>query len=98
MARKGAKRIILASRSSQASGIVQTLIQDLGNEGTEVVVRPCDVAKQEDVERVVAEAPDSFPIRGVIHSAMVLHVSSSGINSIEDESLTLRHRISYLRR
>ena len=98
MARKGARHIILASRSSRVSESVQGLIQDLANEGTEVIVRQCDVGKKEDVERVVAEASDSLPIRGVIHSAMVLHVSRSGINSIKDTWLTLRHRISYLRK
>lgn len=76
MARKGAKRIILASRSSRVSDSVQTLTQDLANEGTEVLVRQCDVAKEEDVQRVVSEASQSLPIRGVIHSAMVLHVSN----------------------
>ena len=76
MARKGAKRIILASRSSRVSESVQTLIQDLANEGTEVVVHQCDVAKEEDVKRLVSNSSQSLPIRGVIHSAMVLHVSS----------------------
>ncbi|KAI0132887.1 polyketide synthase [Xylariales sp. AK1849] len=73
MARKGAKHIILASRSSRVSETVQTLIQSLAAEGTEVVVRQCDVAKEEDVTRLVTESTISPPIRGVIHSAMVLN-------------------------
>lgn len=76
LARKGAKHIILASRSSQVSDSVQALIRDLAEEGTEVLVRQCDVSKKEDVQRLVSESSDSFPIRGVIHSAMVLHVSN----------------------
>lgn len=74
MARKGAKRIILASRSTRISDSVQALISDLASEGTEVAVRQCDVSKQQDVARLVSE-PSELPIRGVIHSAMVLHVS-----------------------
>ena len=76
MARKGAKHIILASRSSNVSDNVKSLIQDLALEGTTVLVRQCDVAKQEDVERVISECSGFLPpIRGVIHSAMVLNVS-----------------------
>lgn len=74
MARKGAKHILLASRSSRVSDSVQALIEELALEGTEVLVRQCDVSKQEDVARLVSESSSSFPIRGVIHSAMVLHV------------------------
>lgn len=76
MARKGAKRVILASRSSRVSDSVQTLINDLAAEGTEVVVRQCDVSRKENVQSLVAvSSSDSLPVRGVIHSAMVLHVS-----------------------
>ena len=74
MARKGAKHIILASRSDKVSENVQTLIQDLASDGTKVSVRPCDVAKKEDVEKLVSDWTGP-PIRGVIHSAMVLNVS-----------------------
>ncbi|KAI9737711.1 MAG: hypothetical protein M1818_005715 [Claussenomyces sp. TS43310] len=74
MARKGAKHIILASRSSRVNDNVKTLIQDLAVEGTEVLVRQCDVSKQEDVAKLISECSrDLPPIRGIIHSAMVLH-------------------------
>jgi len=77
MVRKGAKHIILASRSSNVSDNVKYLIQDLAAEGATVLVRQCDVAKQEDVARVISECSvDLPPIRGIIHSAMVLKVSS----------------------
>lgn len=76
MARKGAKHIILASRSSSVSESVQSLIDDLSEEKVEVVVRKCDVSKKEDVGKLVRESSTSHTIRGVIHSAMVLHVSS----------------------
>lgn len=75
MANKGAKHIILASRSSNVSDTVQSLIDDLSVEGVEVVVRQCDVSVEKDVGRLVTETSSSHPIRGVIHSAMVLHVS-----------------------
>ncbi|KAK6067118.1 polyketide synthase [Seiridium cupressi] len=73
MARKGTKHIILASRSSRVSDSVQTLIDNLAGEGTEVLVRQCDVAKAEDVTQLVSKSTGLPPIRGVIHSAMVLN-------------------------
>lgn len=77
MAQKGAKCIILASRSSEVSDQVNSLIRDLGAEGTTVSVRQCDVSKHEDVARLASDCSrDLPPIRGVIHSAMVLNVSS----------------------
>ncbi|KAG0652505.1 Reducing polyketide synthase [Hyphodiscus hymeniophilus] len=74
MARKGAKHIILASRSSRVSDAVQALIEDLAAEGAKVLVRQCDVAKQDDVAKLVLECSRDFPpIKGVLHSAMVLN-------------------------
>lgn len=88
MASKGAKRIILASRSSQVSNSVQNLIKDLASEGIEVVVRQCDVSNKEDISRVVSESSKALPIRGVIHSAMVLHVSRRILNITGNTLLT----------
>lgn len=77
MARKGAKHIILASRSSRVTDNVKSLIQELAVEGIEVLVRQCDVAKQVDVAKLISECSgDLPPIRGILHSAMVLNVSS----------------------
>ncbi|KAK3315828.1 putative polyketide synthase [Apodospora peruviana] len=75
MATKGAKHVVLASRSAgRVSDSVKSLISDLAADGTEVVVSQCDVAKEEDVKRLVAEISSRMPpIRGVIHSAMVLN-------------------------
>lgn len=77
MARKGAKHIVLASRSSSISDEVKKLIAELSKEGIEVLVQQCDVAKPQDVDQLVAGTSQSRPIRGVIHSAMVLHVSQT---------------------
>jgi NAD(P)-dependent dehydrogenase (short-subunit alcohol dehydrogenase family) len=81
MARKGAKSIILASRSSDVSDQVNSLIQELGLEGTTVLVRQCDVSKYKDVARVISDCSNDLrPIRGVIHSAMVLNVSTTWLS------------------
>lgn len=77
MARNGAGHIILLSRSSEANAKVKDLTGKLEQLGTNVYLRQCDVAKQSDVEKIVAECMhDVPPIRGIIHSAMVLNVCS----------------------
>ena len=41
-----------------------------------ITVRACDVGNQKDVEDLVAQVSSEMPsIKGVIHSAMVLHAS-----------------------
>ncbi|RDL31344.1 Uncharacterized protein BP5553_09553 [Venustampulla echinocandica] len=74
MARNGARHIILLSRSPAVKGKVKDLIQKLEQLEANVSVRQCNVAEQRDVEKIVAECThDMPPIRGVIHSAMILN-------------------------
>ena len=86
MSRKGAKHIVLASRSSTPSPSVKALIDSLAEEGTEVLVKQCDVSKEEDVKGLIAGLSHLPPVRGVIHSAMVLHVSN--VEKFESLSIT----------
>ncbi|KAF2281085.1 polyketide synthase [Westerdykella ornata] len=75
MADRGAKHLVLLSRSGNTSGEVKTLIDDLAPLGVEVIVHSCDVAKKEDVETLLKEKLAKLPpIRGVIHGAMILRV------------------------
>lgn len=100
MARKGARRIILASRSSTVSEGVQNLIKDLADEGTEVLVQQCDVSRQEDVKRLASAPTGGRPIRGVIHSAMVLHVSTArdDVGAADCMASNIGYRMSCLKR
>jgi acyl transferase domain-containing protein/NADPH:quinone reductase-like Zn-dependent oxidoreductase len=85
MAAKGAKNIVLLSRSGSATGPVKTLIDDLAPLGVNIVVESCDVAKREDVNRLLETKLTGLPpIRGVIHGAMTLRVSETSISDYPD--------------
>ena len=76
MVSKGAKNIVLLSRSGSATGKVKDLIDELALGGANIVVRQCDVVNSNSVENLIANELVGMPeIRGVVHGAMVLHVS-----------------------
>lgn len=72
---KGARNIVLVSRSANINSKVQALIDELAINGTRVVVKPCDVSQQHTVEALIDSLSDLPPVRGVVHGAMVLKVS-----------------------
>lgn len=76
MAQKGARNVVLLSRSGKADGKVGQLIDDVRRSmGANVVVRACDVADEGSVKALVDDCKSSLPpIRGVVHAAMVLRV------------------------
>lgn len=74
MVEKGARNIILISRSG-TNPKTRELIKDMEAFNARLVVHECDVGDKKDVDpfimRMGTEMP---PVRGVIHSAMVLEV------------------------
>jgi NAD(P)-dependent dehydrogenase (short-subunit alcohol dehydrogenase family) len=78
MAKNGAKNIVLLSRSGVLRGKAKEQIDALNEAGANVVVRRCDVTTRADVEELVSkDLSDMPPVRGIIHGAMVLHVSQT---------------------
>ncbi len=76
MVSRGARHLVLVSRSGSATGRVKELIEEVAEAGAEVIVRKCNVANAADVEELVNFGLDGMPpIRGLIHGAMVLRVS-----------------------
>jgi len=75
MAVRGARHLVLLSRSGSVTGPVKTLVDDMAAIGVNVVVHSCDVAQRAQVDALLAKLTDLPPIRGVIHGAMVLRVS-----------------------
>jgi hypothetical protein len=76
MVSKGAKNIVLVSRSGSTTGKVKQLIDELTLGGANIVVRQCDVVNSISVENLITNELVAMPeIRGVVHGAMVLHVS-----------------------
>lgn len=79
---KGAKNIILVSRSGVKTEIAGQTVQDLTRQGVNVEVCRCDVAeKQSVVQNLVPLLARMPPVRGVVYGAMVLRVSCSTPNT-----------------
>lgn len=77
MVSKGAKHIVLLSRSGAVHGKGKEQIDALNASGANVVVRRCNVADRSDVNELLASGIEGLPpVRGIVHGAMVLHVSS----------------------
>jgi NAD(P)-dependent dehydrogenase (short-subunit alcohol dehydrogenase family) len=73
---KGAKTIVLLSRSGELQGKAKEQIDALNDNGANILVRSCDVADRSSVDRLISDGLiDLPPVRGIIHGAMVLHVS-----------------------
>ena len=74
---KGARNIVLVSRSGSANEKIHETIAELAKEGTKVIVESCDVSSAASVEALVEhKLKDLPPIRGIVHGAMVLRVCS----------------------
>ncbi|KAI1120739.1 ketoacyl-synt-domain-containing protein [Nemania abortiva] len=73
MVSRGARHLVLVSRSGSVTGKVKELVDEVAKVGAEVIVRQCDVANPADVEELVNFGLESLPpVRGLIHGAMVL--------------------------
>jgi hypothetical protein len=76
MVKNGAMNIVLLSRSGAIKGKAKDQINALNEMGANIVVRRCDVADRTDVQTLVHTGLLGMPpVRGIIHGAMVLHVS-----------------------
>lgn len=76
MVDRGARNIVLLSRTGSSSSELKTLVSDSQVSGSSVYIKQCDVADKGAVETLVAEVQKTMPpIRGLIHAAMVLRVS-----------------------
>jgi hypothetical protein len=76
MVAKGARNIILVSRSAKVSSQVAELTRESAMVGATITVYACDVTDISQVEKLATLGVGGMPvIRGIIHGAMVLHVS-----------------------
>lgn len=78
MPQKGARHIVLVSRSGAATEMAQKTIYDLTQQGVTVEVCRCDISSQDSVEQNLSPLLSKLPpVRGVVYGAMVLRVSTS---------------------
>ncbi|MEX2523396.1 MAG: SDR family NAD(P)-dependent oxidoreductase [Gammaproteobacteria bacterium] len=70
---KGAQHLILVSRNGMPAPEDENELASLRNRGVDVMTMACDVADPVSLQRVLREVKDRLPpLRGVVHSAMVL--------------------------
>ncbi len=87
MARHGAESLILMSRGGPRGNAEQASIDQLRENGVNVVDARGDVTQPADVRRVVQDIQDSHPpLRGVVHGAMVL--DDDFLVDLDDERFT----------
>lgn len=75
MPQKGARHLVLVSRSGAATEKAQQTIKELTSKGVTVEVCRCDISSQQSVEQSLAPLLAQMPTaRGVVYGAMVLRV------------------------
>ncbi len=72
LARRGAERIVLLSRSGENAPGAAELAAELTELGTTPVIVACDAADHEAVAAVLADIPADKSLSGVVHTAGVL--------------------------
>ncbi|KAI0442997.1 KR domain-containing protein [Xylaria telfairii] len=72
MMESGARRFIFLSRSGADAPSAAKLVKDIETAGAIVQVVRGDATNHADVVQAIREVPAAYPIRGVVHAAMVL--------------------------
>jgi NAD(P)-dependent dehydrogenase (short-subunit alcohol dehydrogenase family) len=73
MARKGARHLVLVSRSGAATPEAAAAVEELRAAGCQVLAASVDVAGEGALRQLLAQVSDGMPpLRGVVHAAMVL--------------------------
>ncbi|HTA15780.1 MAG TPA: type I polyketide synthase [Solirubrobacteraceae bacterium] len=70
--RHGVPSLLLASRRGLEAPGARELEAELVQLGASVKVLACDVADREQLSRLLDSAPAEYPLRGVVHAAVVL--------------------------
>ncbi|KAF5872206.1 putative polyketide synthase protein [Botrytis fragariae] len=88
LASRGAKYLILLSRSGPKDKLASELLESLRAQGIEFRAPRCDITDRNSLSTIVAEATLNYPpIKGCIQTAMVLKDSSFINMSYEDWNL-----------
>lgn len=94
MVDRGAGHIVLLSRSGNSTPELEQLVSDSRRAGASIYVKACDVADETSVTAVMSEMQSTLPpIKGLIHAAMVLRVSSYNTKQHQLGSLLTMNRM-----
>lgn len=76
MATRGAKYLLVPSRSGAASAAASEVVRELSDQIIVVSAPKCDVSSKDSLSRMLEQATATLPpIRGCIVATMVLNVS-----------------------
>lgn len=95
MVDRGAKNLILPSRSGAASKAAREVVEELTARGVNIVTPKCDVASETDLAEVLDDcARTMLAVKGCINAAMVLQdaVFQSSM-TFEQWNLTMRSKV-----
>jgi NADPH:quinone reductase-like Zn-dependent oxidoreductase/malonyl CoA-acyl carrier protein transacylase/NAD(P)-dependent dehydrogenase (short-subunit alcohol dehydrogenase family)/SAM-dependent methyltransferase len=74
MIEKGAKNILIVSRSAESHPNSAPLVEKAQKDGCKVYIRNCDISDEQSLVKLLQECPTAMPpIRGVIQAAMALN-------------------------
>lgn len=77
MVSRGARNLILLSRSGPKNNVAQALINDLEVQGAKIMTPCCDVSNKKTLSSVLKDCSNWMPpIKGCIQGSMVLRVST----------------------
>jgi len=77
MVDRGARNLIILSRSGICSDSAKKLVSELSALGAHIEAPACDIVQAESLEKALAECAQTVPpIRGCIQCTMVLRVRS----------------------
>ncbi|PVI00072.1 polyketide synthase PksD [Periconia macrospinosa] len=75
MALRGARKLLVPSRSGAASQAAMTLVKDLASQGVKIETPKCDLSVPNAVQELVSNYTHMGQIRGCINASMVLQDS-----------------------
>ncbi|KAI1424927.1 polyketide synthase PksD [Xylaria sp. FL1777] len=95
MASRGAKNLIVPSRSGPTSAAAAQVVSELEKKGVKIITPKCDVSSWDSLSQVLLECGKTLPrIRGCINAAMVLNDTVFDNMSFAQWDRTIRSKVA----
>ncbi|OJJ75778.1 hypothetical protein ASPBRDRAFT_38078 [Aspergillus brasiliensis CBS 101740] len=95
MASRGARHLVLLSRSGARTAAAQALVQELEGQGVQVATPAVDISQRESLEQALSELARTMPpIRGCIQATVALRDNMWENMTHEDWSLSIGSKVT----